>query len=314
MQAGQPINFTNGTAAQRKVSNISWLDSTGSNDFQIHSGNEFKVSTGSSSSDVRLMLDSLGKLTINGDVDIQGVLNTVTGTETVFEDTILTLNKNSGGVANSSAALVSGIQINRTDGLVSFTWEDTNDNWLLTGGPLNMGGSLKITGLADPTDSADAANKKYVNDEDAALLAQVLQLSGGTMTGALDMNSQSISNLAAPSVAADAATKQYVDDEVAGATMADSDILTGLLNVDGAGSTLDADLLDGLEADVFMKHDGTVAMSGALDMGNNDISNANNIIATNILIGANQVLHAGNLPITANTVDGDTIYTFAALA
>ena len=50
-----------------------------------------------------------------------------------------------------------------------------------------MGGSLKITvNLEDPTDSADAANKKYVNDEDAALLAQVLQLSGGTMSDGIE--------------------------------------------------------------------------------------------------------------------------------
>lgn len=45
---------------------------------------------------------------------------------------------------------------------------------------------------------------------------QVLALSGGTMTGVLNMNSQAISNLPSPSGNSNPATKSYVDSQVAG--------------------------------------------------------------------------------------------------
>lgn len=55
-------------------------------------------------------------------------------------------------------------------------------------------------------------------DDDAAFattvttaLAARLQLSGGTMTGAIDMGSNGITNLAAPSAGTDAATKAFVE-------------------------------------------------------------------------------------------------------
>jgi len=102
--------------------------------------------------------------------------------------------------------------------------------------------SQKITGLATPTVSTDAATKGYVdtqvtnlvdaapgaldtlNELAAALgddanfsttitnsLATKLSLSGGTMTGAIAMGTSKITGLGTPTASTDAATKAYVD-------------------------------------------------------------------------------------------------------
>jgi hypothetical protein len=64
-----------------------------------------------------------------------------------------------------------------------------------------------IVNLPTPTSNNEAANKEYVDNQDALKLS----LSGGTMSGAIDMGSNQINNLADPTSNTDAATKQYVD-------------------------------------------------------------------------------------------------------
>ncbi|NBW21407.1 MAG: hypothetical protein EBR82_76960, partial [Caulobacteraceae bacterium] len=63
-----------------------------------------------------------------------------------------------------------------------------------------------------PTNNTDATSKTYV---DTALAAK-LSLSGGTMTGALNMGTQSLTNLGTPTNNSDAATKTYVDTALGG--------------------------------------------------------------------------------------------------
>lgn len=57
---------------------------------------------------------------------------------------------------------------------------------------------------------------KIVNqvDTNTTAIAGKLNLSGGTMTGAINMGSKKITNLATPTNNADATTKQYVDSKV----------------------------------------------------------------------------------------------------
>lgn len=76
-------------------------------------------------------------------------------------------------------------------------------------GSLDMvaGSSATITGLSNPTNASDAANKGYVDTQDALRLA----LAGGTMSGVIAMGSNKITGLATPTVDTDAATKAYVD-------------------------------------------------------------------------------------------------------
>lgn len=64
-------------------------------------------------------------------------------------------------------------------------------------------GSHRITNLAQPTSTDNAATKGYADTK--------LALSGGTMTGNINMGSHKITNLLTPTGANEAATKQYVD-------------------------------------------------------------------------------------------------------
>jgi hypothetical protein len=64
-----------------------------------------------------------------------------------------------------------------------------------------------ITGLATPTNATDAATKGYVDTADALKL----NLSGGTMSGAIAMGTNKITGLGTPTADADAVTKSYVD-------------------------------------------------------------------------------------------------------
>ena len=73
-------------------------------------------------------------------------------------------------------------------------------------GPIAMG-NAKITGLATPTDTTDAATKGYTD--------KMLPLAGGTMTGAINMGNKAINNLLYPVADGDASNKKYVDDQIA---------------------------------------------------------------------------------------------------
>jgi hypothetical protein len=64
-----------------------------------------------------------------------------------------------------------------------------------------------ITGLATPTNATDAATKGYVDTADALKL----NLTGGTMSGAIAMGTNKITGLGTPTADADAVTKSYVD-------------------------------------------------------------------------------------------------------
>ena len=69
-------------------------------------------------------------------------------------------------------------------------------------GNLYMNG-YSISGLNDPTDSTQAANKGYVD--------KMLPKTGGAMTGAINMGTNRITDLGMPAANTDAATKGYAD-------------------------------------------------------------------------------------------------------
>lgn len=64
-----------------------------------------------------------------------------------------------------------------------------------------------ISGLNAPANSSDAANKGYVDTQDALKLS----LAGGTMSGNIAMGTSKITGMGDPSSAQDAATKNYID-------------------------------------------------------------------------------------------------------
>jgi hypothetical protein len=121
-------------------------------------------------------------------------------------------------------------------------------------GPIAMS-NKKITGLAAPTDKADAATKAYVDAAETAAKADAatakstadtalskanaaLPKAGGTMSGAIAMGSNKITGLAGPEADGDATNKKYVDDAVkAGIAASDAMVYKGVI---GSQSALNA--------------------------------------------------------------------------
>ena len=153
-----------------------------------------------------------------------------------------------------------------------------------------MSGALN---LPAPTENANAANKKYVDDADAVLNAAIqkevqdretaiegiqteidgvtgdlsgyLPLTGGTMTGAL--------NVQAPTEDANAATKKYVDDAVQNAT--DPELTGRVEALETSQAQQDAEianLKNGTTALPYVKKTGD-SMTGVLNMSNNKVTN-----------------------------------------
>ena len=102
----------------------------------------------------------------------------------------------------------------------------------------------KIINLRPPTDSTDAATKKYVDDSILDTSSFIKKDGSISMTSNLNLGNKKIVDLATPVSNTDAATKKYVDDN--------------------AGSP---DLSD------YLEKDGTVAMTGDLNLNNNKIVN-----------------------------------------
>jgi len=79
----------------------------------------------------------------------------------------------------------------------------------------NLGAAL-LQKVADKASSTEAAagvlNNKYITP--ATMKAAALLLSGGTMSGVLNMGSNKITNLGTPTADSDAVTKGYVDENV----------------------------------------------------------------------------------------------------
>ena len=110
------------------------------------------------------------------------------------------------------------------DSLVSF--EEVKENFLSRQEEFPMETQLdmnhnSITNLKDPQFGGEAATKTYVDSSissvvssTAGSIATRLPLSGGTMTGPLDMGTKSISNLPTPTTSSEATSKQYVDGQL----------------------------------------------------------------------------------------------------
>ncbi len=156
-----------------------------------------------------------------------------------------------GVVGGTTPAAITGTTITANtkfvgaiDGNVTATSGTSTFNNVTINGTLDMDSttSQTITGLATPSGSTDAATKGYVDTEVSGLvdsapaalntlnelaaalgddasfsttvtnsIAAKLPLAGGTMTGDINANSNTVSGLKAPSSANDATTKTYVD-------------------------------------------------------------------------------------------------------
>ena len=110
------------------------------------------------------------------------------------------------------------------DSLVSF--EEVKENFLSQQEEFPMETQLNmnhnsITNLKDPTFGGEAATKKYVDatsstivSSTAASIATKLGLSGGKMTGSIDMNKNKIINLPEPTEINDAVNMEFLDSKI----------------------------------------------------------------------------------------------------
>ena len=127
---------------------------------------------------------------------------------------------------------------------VDNTFLERDGSYPMTG-DLKMG-THKITGLKTPTASLDAATKKYV-DENIPDTSNFVKKDGSVrMTGDFDIGGYKILNIRTPTSNTEAASKKYVDDKTASAAA-------------------------GVDLSDYLEKDGTVAMTGNLNMGSNRI-------------------------------------------
>lgn len=149
--------------------------------------------------------------TVDGTVIGNSTPAAVTGTNvtaTVGFSGTLTGNV-TGNLTGNSAGTHTGAVIGDVTGNVTASSGSSSFNDITINGSLNMNSGTvgTITGLSAPSNGSDAATKTYVDTADALKL----NLSGGTMSGAIAMGTNKITGLGTPTSTADATTKGYVD-------------------------------------------------------------------------------------------------------
>ena len=123
---------------------------------------------------------------------------------------------------------------------------------------MTVGSAATITGLSTPTNASDAANKGYVDTQDALRLA----LTGGTMTGAIAMSNTKITGLATPTADQDASTKAYVDSVAQGLDVKGSCRASTIANITLSGAqTIDGVVIIAGDR-VLVKDQSTAANNG----------------------------------------------------
>jgi hypothetical protein len=158
--------------------------------------------------------------TINNTVVGNATPTTVTGTNitaTVGLSGTLTGNVTGNLTGNVTGNVTGDVTGNLTGNVTAGSGTSTFNNVTINGSlDMNAGTTATVTGLSTPVNSTDATTKAYVDSADALKL----NLSGGTMSGAIAMGTNKITGLGTPTNTADAATKGYVDTSIS--TLIDS--------------------------------------------------------------------------------------------
>ena len=157
----------------------------------------------------------------------------------------------------------------------------------------NDGEALKITNVAAPTDSNDAANKQYVDNAISSAGGGDFLANGSVpATGDFNMNNHKITNLSAPTEYEDATNKEYVDSKVrsagngkflpltggtvTGSVSMSNNKITSLGNptigTDAANKAYVDNAVSGAGSGDF-KADGSVTATGDFNMGLHKITN-----------------------------------------
>lgn len=233
-------------------------------------------------------LSANGAVSLGSSVTIAGgtINNTQIGNVTPSSAAFTTASASSGFTGNLTGNVtgnvtgdVTGNLTGNVAGNVTTSSGTSTFNNVTINGTLDMnaGSAGTITGLATPSGSSDAANKGYVDTQDALRLL----LSGGTMSGNIAMGGNLVTGLGAPSNSGDATSKTYVDSAVAlklnlsGGTMSGNIVMggntvTGLAAPSNSSDAVTKSYADTNFALKLNLSGGT--MSGAIAMGANKIT------------------------------------------
>ena len=205
-----------------------------------------------------------------------------------------------GNVTGNVAGNVTG---NLTGNVTASSGTSTFNDVTINGGlNMNAGTSATITNLTSPTNSGDAATKGYVDAADALKL----NLTGGTMSGAIAMGTSKITGVGEPTLAQDAATKNYVDTSIANvidAAPAALDTLNELAAALGDDANFSTTITNSIATKLPLAG-GT--MSGAIAMGTSKITGLGDPTlaqdaATKTYVDTADAL---KLPLTGGTMSG----------
>lgn len=189
----------------------------------------------------------------------------------------------------------------------------------------NDGEALKITNVAAPTDSNDAANKQYVDNAISSAGGGDFLANGSVpATGDFNMNNHKITNLSAPTEYEDATNKEYVDSKVrsagngkflpltggtvTGSVSMSNNKITSLGNptigTDAANKAYVDNAVSGAGSGDF-KADGSVTATGNFNMANHKITNVAAPTETTDVANKSYVDNASFLPLTGGTLTGN---------
>ena len=181
--------------------------------------------------------DNTGKVVIAGDLQIDGTTTTINSTTLTVDDLNITL---ASGAADSAAANGAGITVDGANATI--TYDGTNDEWDFNK-DVNVTGNIALSGTVD---GVDIAARDGVLTSTTTTANAALPKAGGAMTGAITTNS----TFDGRNVSVDGDKLDLIE---AGATadQTAAQLLTAIKTVDGTGSGLDADLLDGQQGSYY---------------------------------------------------------------
>jgi hypothetical protein len=175
---------------------------------------------------------------------------TVTGNLTVGGYTVLTSNNLTDLNDADTLGTLTSDQFVRSDATDTITGELTinnNVNWNPNGYAFNIDSDLRRGTIQWLRNGSSRVNIIHETDQDHLNFEF-----SNTGTGQLQINGNAI------------ATENYVDSAVANVDVSGSTILTAIKTVDGTGSGLDADTVDGVHASTFVRADSDVALQADL--------------------------------------------------